>query len=147
MDYTKVLGQLREARNRGLKAPVLLMGAINFRSAIFYLINSNMPLKVITILCYPTVKTGPYKMLQKLGQMVSSWSIFLPRRPLLSEKSAPRQSASYRRLHALNLTPFKPILRPANRPLYHPCPHPIPCIYCGYIYLCCLKSKRIVNHL
>ncbi len=71
MDYTKVLGQLREARNRGLKAPVLLMGAINFRSDIFYLINNIMPLKVITILYCPTVKRGPSKMLQKLVRMVS----------------------------------------------------------------------------
>jgi hypothetical protein len=28
MDYTKVLGQLREARKLGLQAPVLLMGTI-----------------------------------------------------------------------------------------------------------------------
>lgn len=90
VDYITVLSQLKEARNKGLRAPVLLMGAF------MYSILKSWPLirisQDIIIPYWRMAKIGQYRMLLKPVQMDSLWLIFLLRRPLHSVKNAQSRS-------------------------------------------------------
>lgn len=83
---------LREARKKGLKAPVILMGADlqHLHPSLNYAYDNII--QVITTLYWPTEKTKRSKTQQRPVQMDLSWLIFHPKKLLVSVRNASKRS-------------------------------------------------------
>jgi len=91
VDYPTCLGMVREARNRGLTAPVILMG--KYMRPVSFRINDSL-MQVIITLCSRTGSKRPSRMRLKQELTALSSSTYLRRRLYLSARSVRQRGGS-----------------------------------------------------
>lgn len=105
VDLPAVLGYVREARARGLKAPVLLMGEseLSNQKIETHSLKPSHSYQAITTLQEHTASEKLFEMQEKPERTDLSWLTYRPRRPSSSERSVRKKGKLHDRRSQFDL--------------------------------------------